>query len=117
MIAFRPLGRRVLVSPVYGDGVTPSGLVLPRHSSVTAEGLVLHESHNPLYCNQGIVVALPDGNGRAFDVALDDFVIFSPYSADVVKIGPDAYIAIDEREILAVVDSDPTADLDEDDHG
>ena len=106
---FRPLGRRVLIRPVYDPDVTPSGLILPRHSSISPEGIVLHESHNPLYANQGVVVAVPTTNGHStpIEVAVGEYVIFSPYSADIVKTADEALVAILAEDILAVVDDEP----------
>jgi co-chaperonin GroES (HSP10) len=104
-MSLRPLGRRVFISPVYPEQVSPSGIWLPQHTSLDANGNILHQSHNPLYANQGIVVALPKPNGRPLEVQLHDFVIFSPYSASLVKTATDTLIAIDADDIMAVVEN------------
>ena len=104
----RPVNHLVFVAPALTDPEekTAAGLILPAHSSVSPEGVVLHESGNPLYANQGEVVAVPDDLNDSEDILPGDWVVFSPYSGQIVQTPECTLIAIPADQILAVLDAD-----------
>jgi chaperonin GroES len=94
----RPLGDRVLVSPLRQEGVkTKSGLIIPETVS----------KERP---EQGKVVAVGEGkfldNGeiRPLNVKKGDIVLFSKYGPDEIKVDGEEYLIISESNILAVIE-------------
>ncbi len=105
----RPVNSLVFIAPAVTDPEVPTaaGLFLPTHSSVNAAGVLLHESHNPLYANQGEVVAIPDTLCDSVDDILPgDCVIFSPYAGQLVQLPDRTVLAIPASQILAVFDKE-----------
>ena len=102
----RPVNRLVLIAPYIPDpeARTSSGLILPVHSSVSPEGIVLSESDNPLYSNQGEVVALPADPPD--DIHVGDWVIFSPYAGQVLTMPGRTLLAVPVHQILAIVEDE-----------
>ena len=92
----KPLGGRVLVSPLEEEEVTDSGLIIPDTA----------EKEKP---QQGLIVALgtgkiaDDGSEVKFNVEVGDKVVFKQYSPDEVEVDGKDYLVIDEGDILAIV--------------
>jgi chaperonin GroES len=92
----KPLGDRLIVSPIEQDEVTASGIVLPE----TAK-------EKPM---QGAVVAAgpgarkDDGSRVAMDVKKGDTVLYAKYAGTEVKIDGKKYLILKETDVLAIVE-------------
>ena len=90
-----PRGEYVIVRPLPSDERSAGGIVLPESSQEKPR--------------QGRVVAVGDGRRLADgtrakpQVAEGDRVLFSPYSAQEIRIGEDEVLVLRESDILAVV--------------
>ncbi|MCB0196687.1 MAG: co-chaperone GroES [Anaerolineae bacterium] len=92
----KPLGDRLIVSPIEQEEMTASGIVLPE----TAK-------EKPM---QGKVLAVgpgtrkDDGSRAAMDVAEGDTVLYAKYAGTEIKLGDDKYLILKETDILAIVE-------------
>ena len=92
----KPLGDRLIVSPIEQDEMTASGIVLPE----TAK-------EKPM---QGEVVAAgpgarkDDGSRMAMDVKKGDTVLYAKYAGTEVKIDGKKYLILKETDVLAIVE-------------
>ncbi len=77
-INFKPLGGRVVVEPIEGDEITPSGIVLPETAKEKPQ--------------KGTVLAVgpgdrdDEGKRIAMDVKKGDVVLFAKYSGTEIKV-------------------------------
>lgn len=91
----KPLGDRLIVSPIEQEEMTASGIVLPE----TAK-------EKPM---QGKVLAVgpgarkEDGSRAPLDVAEGDKVLYAKYAGTEVKLGDEKYLILRESDILAIV--------------
>lgn len=91
----KPLGDRLIVSPIEQEEMTASGIVLPE----TAK-------EKPM---QGKVLAVgpgarkDDGSRAAVDVGEGDTVLYAKYAGTEIKLGDDKYLILKETDILAIV--------------
>ncbi|MCB0167333.1 MAG: co-chaperone GroES [Anaerolineae bacterium] len=91
----KPLGDRLIVSPIEQEEMTASGIVLPE----TAK-------EKPM---QGKVLAVgpgarkDDGSRAPLDVAEGDKVLYAKYAGTEVKLGDDKFLILRESDILAIV--------------
>lgn len=96
-LGLRPLGDRVVVKPLDREEVTKSGIVLPDTAKEKPQ--------------QGEVVAvgpgrmLDSGERVALDVSVGDKIIFAKYSGTEFKLDDDELLILNERDILAVMQS------------
>jgi chaperonin GroES len=96
-LGLRPLGDRVVVKPLDREEVTKSGLVLPDTAKEKPQ--------------QGEIVAvgpgrvLDSGDRVALDIQVGDRVIFAKYSGTEFKLDDDDLLILNERDILAVLQS------------
>ena len=92
----KPLGDRLIVSPIEQEEMTASGIVLPE----TAK-------EKPM---QGKVLAVgpgtrkDDGSRAAMDVAEGDTVLYAKYAGTEIKLGDDKYLILKETDVLAIVE-------------
>ena len=94
----RPLADRVLVKPLEREEMTKSGIVLPDTAKEKPqEGEVVAVGPGRFNDQTGARVAL--------DVAVGDRVMYSKYSGNEFKIDDVEYLVLEERNILAVVNS------------
>ncbi|MCB0155249.1 MAG: co-chaperone GroES [Anaerolineae bacterium] len=91
----KPLGDRLLVSPIEQEEMTASGIVLPE----TAK-------EKPM---QGKVIAVgpgarkEDGSRIAMDVKEGDTVLYAKYAGTEIKIDGNKYLIFKETDVLAIV--------------
>ena len=92
----KPLGDRLIISPIEQEEMTASGIVLPE----TAK-------EKPM---QGKVLAVgpgarkDDGSRAAMDVSEGDTVLYAKYAGTEIKLGDDKYLILKETDILAIVE-------------
>lgn len=92
----KPLGDRLLVSPIEQEEMTASGIVLPE----TAK-------EKPM---QGKVIAVgpgarkEDGSRIAMDVKAGDTVLYAKYAGTEIKIDGTKYLIFKETDVLAIVE-------------
>ena len=92
----KPLGDRLLVSPIEQEEMTASGIVLPE----TAK-------EKPM---QGKVIAAgpgarkEDGTRIAMDVQEGDTVLYAKYAGTEIKIEGNKYLIFKETDVLAIVE-------------
>lgn len=93
----KPLGDRVIVTPIEQDDQTASGLFLPETAKEKPQ--------------QGKVVAAGPGrrqeNGDRvpLDVKLDDIVLFAKYAGATIKLDGQEYLILKEIDVLAIVEN------------
>ena len=91
----RPLADKVLIKRLEAEAVTKGGIVLPESAKEKPR--------------QGKVVALgdgkllDDGSRAAFQVAVDNVVLFSSYAGTEIKVDGIDYLLMDESDILAII--------------
>lgn len=94
-----PLADRVLVKPLSSDELgkkTPSGIIIPETV----------DKEKPM---RGKVVAVgpgkfdEDGNRLPLGVKAGDWILFSKYGYDEVKLDDEEYYIISESNILAII--------------
>jgi chaperonin GroES len=96
-LGLKPLGDRVVVKPLDRDEVTKSGIVLPDTAKEKPQ--------------QGEVMAvgpgrvLDSGDRVSLDVSVGDKIIFAKYSGTEFKLEDDELLILNERDILAVLQS------------
>lgn len=92
----RPLGEKVLIKRIEGEGKTAGGIVLPDTAKEKPR--------------EGKVIALGDGkllkNGERakFQVKKGERVLFSSYGGTEVKIDGEEYLLMSEDDILAIIE-------------
>jgi chaperonin GroES len=95
-INFKPLGGRVVVEPIEGDEITPSGIVLPETAKEKPQ--------------KGTVLAVgpgdrdDEGKRIAMDVKKGDVVLFAKYSGTEIKVDGKKLLILRESDLLAIVD-------------
>ncbi|HVB77402.1 MAG TPA: co-chaperone GroES [Candidatus Nitrosotalea sp.] len=92
----RPLGDRVVLSPVEREEVTKSGIVLPDTAKEKPQEAVV-EAVGP-----GRI--LDNGNKVAIEVKAGDRVLYAKYAGNEFKIDDVEYLIVSEKDILAVID-------------
>ena len=91
----KPLGDRVVIKPLEGEEVTPSGIVLPETAKEKPQ--------------KGEVLAVgpgardEDGKRIAMDVKAGDKVLFAKYAGTEIKIDSEKLLILRESDILAIV--------------
>ncbi len=94
-ISFKPLGGRVLVSPIEQEEVTAGGIVLPETAKEKPQ--------------QGKVLAAGPGDRNdkgervAMDVKVGDVILFAKYSGTEVKIDGKKLLIMRESDLLGIV--------------
>ena len=92
----KPVGNRVVIEKIEREQTTKSGIVLTDSAKEKS--------------NEGKIIAV--GSGRLFDngervapeVKEGDTVVFQEYAGTEVKNGQDAYLIINENDILAIIE-------------
>jgi chaperonin GroES len=93
-LKLKPLGDRLVVKPLEGEDVTPSGLVLPETAKEKPQ--------------KGEVLAVgpgardEDGKRIAMDVKAKDKVLFAKYAGTEFKIDGEKVLILRESDILAI---------------
>jgi chaperonin GroES len=93
----KPLGDRVIVTPIEQDDQTASGLFLPESAKEKPQ--------------QGKVVAAgpgarkEDGERIAMDVKVDDTVLYAKYGGTTIKLDGKEYLILKETDVLAIVEN------------
>ena len=93
----KPLGDRVIVTPIEADDQTPTGLFLPETAKEKPQ--------------QGKVVAAgpgarkEDGDRIPMDVKVDDTVLYAKYGGTTIKLDGKEYLILMETDVLAIVEN------------
>lgn len=93
----KPLGDRVIVTPIEADDQTPTGLFLPETAKEKPQ--------------QGKVVAAgpgarkEDGDRIPMDVKVDDTVLYAKYGGTTIKLDGKEYLILKETDVLAIVEN------------
>ncbi len=93
----KPLGDRVIVTPIEADDQTPTGLFLPETAKEKPQ--------------QGKVVAAgpgarkEDGDRIPMDVKVDDTVLYAKYGGTTIKLDGKEYLILKETDVLALVEN------------
>ncbi len=93
----KPLGDRVIVTPIEADDQTPTGLFLPESAKEKPQ--------------QGKVIAAgpgarkEDGDRIDMDVKVDDTVLYAKYGGTTIKLDGKEYLILKETDVLAVVEN------------
>ena len=92
----KPLGSRVIISPVDEEKTTESGIVIPEAA----------EKERPV---KGQVVAVGPGkvtdSGERVPISVKegDMVLFKKYGPDEIELDGKKYLVADEDDILAII--------------
>jgi len=95
-LKLKPLGDRLVVKPLEGEEVTPSGIVIPETAKEKPQ--------------KGEVLAVgpgardEDGDRIKMDVAVKDKVLFAKYSGTEIKIDNEKLLILRESDILAILE-------------
>lgn len=93
----RPLGDRVLIERVEAESKTASGIIIPDSAKEKpTEGKVIAVGAGTL--NE-------DGDRVALEVKTGDRILFKKWGAEEVKVDGKEFLIIQEKDILAVVNS------------
>jgi chaperonin GroES len=93
----KPLGDRVIVTPIEADDQTPTGLFLPETAKEKPQ--------------QGKVVAAgpgarkKDGDRVPLDIRVDDTVLYAKYGGTTIKLDGKEYLILKEADVLAIVEN------------
>ncbi len=93
----KPLGDRVIVTPIEADDQTPTGLFLPETAKEKPQ--------------QGKVIAAgpgarkEDGDRIAMDIKVDDTVLYARYGGTTIKLDGKEYLILKETDVLAIVEN------------
>ncbi|HKY84247.1 MAG TPA: co-chaperone GroES [Anaerolineales bacterium] len=91
----KPLGDRLVIKPLEGEEVTPSGIVLPETAKEKPQkGEVL---------SVGPGARDEDGKRIAMDVKAGDKVLFAKYAGTEIKIDSEKLLILRESDVLAIV--------------
>ncbi|MBF8256927.1 MAG: groES [Anaerolineales bacterium] len=91
----KPLGDRLVIKPLEGEEVTPSGIVLPETAKEKPQ--------------KGEVLAVgpgardEDGKRIVMDVKAGDKVLFAKYAGTEIKIDNEKVLILRESDVLAIV--------------
>jgi chaperonin GroES len=95
-LKLKPLGDRLVVKPLEGEDVTPSGLVLPETAKEKPQkGEVL---------SVGPGARDEDGKRVAMDVKAKDKVLFAKYAGTEFKLEGEKVLILRESDILAILE-------------
>jgi chaperonin GroES len=95
-LKLKPLADRLVVRPLEGEEVTPSGIVLPETAKEKPQkGEVL---------SVGPGARDEDGKRIAMDVRVGDKVLFAKYAGTEIKIDNEKLLILRESDILAIVE-------------
>ena len=95
-LKLKPLGDRLVVKPLEGEDVTPSGLVLPETAKEKPQkGEVL---------SVGPGARDEDGKRVAMDVKAKDKVLFAKYAGTEFKLDGEKLLILRESDILAILE-------------
>jgi chaperonin GroES len=95
-LKLKPLADRLVVKPLEGEEVTPSGIVLPETAKEKPQkGEVL---------SVGPGARDEDGKRIAMDVRVGDKVLFAKYAGTEIKVEADKLLILRESDILAIVE-------------
>jgi chaperonin GroES len=95
-LKLKPLADRLVVKPLEGEEVTPSGLVLPETAKEKPQ--------------KGEVLAVgpgardDEGKRIKMDVSVDDKVLFAKYAGTEIKVDGEKLLILRESDILAIVE-------------
>ncbi len=95
-LKIKPLSDRLVVKPLEGEEVTPSGIVLPETAKEKPQ--------------KGEVLAIgpgardDDGKRVAMDVSVGDKVLFAKYGGTEIKIDGDKLLILRESDVLAIIE-------------
>ena len=95
-LKLKPLGDRLVVKPLEGEEVTPSGIVIPETAKEKPQ--------------KGEVLAVgpgardEEGDRIKMDVSVKDKVLFAKYSGTEIKIEAEEYVILHESDVLAVIE-------------
>lgn len=95
-LKLKPLGDRLVVKPLEGEEVTPSGIVIPETAKEKPQ--------------KGEVLAVgpgardEEGDRIKMDVAVKDKVLFAKYSGTEIKIDNEKLLILRESDILAILE-------------
>ena len=96
-LSLKPLGDRVVVKPKGRDEQTKGGIILPDTASEKPQqGEVL---------SVGPGRRLDNGSLVALDLKVGDLVLFAKYSGTEFKHEDDDLLILNERDVLAVIES------------
>jgi chaperonin GroES len=96
-LSLKPLGDRLVVKPKSRDEQTRGGIILPDTASEKPQqGEVL---------SVGPGRRLDNGSLVALDVKVGDMVLFAKYSGTEFKHEDDDLLILNERDVLAVIES------------
>ncbi|HLB63321.1 MAG TPA: co-chaperone GroES [Anaerolineales bacterium] len=95
-LKLKPLADRLVVKPLEGEEVTPSGIVLPETAKEKPQkGEVL---------SVGPGARDDEGKRIVMDVRVGDKVLFAKYAGTEVKIENDKLLILRESDILAILE-------------
>ena len=95
-LKLKPLADRLVVKPLEGEEVTPSGIVLPETAKEKPQkGEVL---------SVGPGARDDEGKRIVMDVRVGDKVLFAKYAGTEVKIENDKLLSLRESDILAILE-------------
>jgi chaperonin GroES len=95
-LKLKPLGDRLVVKPLEGEEVTPSGIVIPETAKEKPQ--------------KGEVLAVgpgardEEGDRIKMDVSVKDKVLFAKYSGTEIKIDNEKLLILRESDILAILE-------------
>ena len=91
-----PLNDKIVVKRLEAEDKTAGGIVLPDSAKEKPkQGKVL---------SRGDGKTLENGKRAAFQVKVNDRVLFSSYAGSEIKVGSEEYLIMTEDDILAVVE-------------
>lgn len=96
-VNIKPLEDRVLVEIVEAETTTASGLVIPDSAKEKPQEATVVAVGPGRWQNEGERIPM--------DVAVGDTVVFSRYGGTELKYDGAEYLLLNQRDILAVVDS------------
>lgn len=93
----KPIGDRVFIKPLEAEEVTKSGIVIPDTAKEKPQrGKVLAV---------GTGKVLDNGQRVPLEVKEGDIVLFAKYAGTDIKMESEDYLILNERDILAVIES------------
>jgi len=93
----KPLGDRVIVTPIEAGDQTPTGLFLPETAKEKPQqGKVI---------TAGPGARKEDGDRIAMDVSVDDTVLYARYGGTTIKLDGKEYLILKESDVLAIVEN------------
>lgn len=86
-INIEPLGARVLVLPIEGEGQSPGGVLLPETAKEKPQ--------------QGTIEAIGNSDDMETDLKVGDRVLFPKYTGTEIKFEGKTYLLMNEDDVLA----------------